>query len=60
MFDSNIDNLNWTKAAQQKLRNIPYFVRTQARQKIEAIARRNHQAKVTVATVEQARRQEGQ
>ena len=32
MFDSSIDQLRWTKEALQKLKNIPYFVRTQARQ----------------------------
>ena len=60
MFDSSIDQLRWTKEALQKLKNIPYFVRTQARQKIEAIAIRNNQANVTVETVEQARLQDGQ
>lgn len=54
------DRLNWTTQAQQKLRNIPFFVRSQARQKIEEIARDKEQATVTAEIVEQVRLQFGQ
>ena len=54
------DRLNWTTQAQQKLLNIPFFVRSQARQKIEEIARDKEQATVTAEIVEQVRLQFGQ
>lgn len=60
MLDYYSDRPLWTKEALQKLRNIPYFVRTQARQKIETLARKNDLETITADTVEQARLEFGQ
>lgn len=54
------DTLIWTPEAKVKLRNIPYFVRTQARQRIEQLAREANTDVVTVDIVEQARLEFGQ
>jgi hypothetical protein len=54
------DALPWTPEAKAKLRNIPYFVRTQARQRIERLAREAELDVVTVEIVEQARAEFGQ
>lgn len=54
------DTLEWTPEAQAKLKNIPYFVRTQARQRIEQLARQAELDVVTVGIVEQARVEFGQ
>lgn len=54
------DALEWTPGAKAKLRNIPYFVRTQARQRIEQLAREVESEVVTVEIVEQARATFGQ
>jgi hypothetical protein len=54
------DELFWTIEAQLKLRKIPYFVRTQARQKIESLARTIQSEEVTADIVEQARLKFGQ
>jgi hypothetical protein len=54
------DSLTWTAAAKAKLKNIPYFVRTQARQRIEQIANEQNTDTVTVEIVEQARQEFGQ
>ncbi|MGK7954447.1 MAG: PCP reductase family protein [Crocosphaera sp.] len=50
----------WTQEAQRKLKNIPFFVRTQARQRIEELARLADSEEVTVEMVEQARLEFGQ
>ncbi|NEQ75206.1 MULTISPECIES: PCP reductase family protein [Okeania] len=61
MTDSNFNNeLQWTAEAQIKLKNIPYFVRTQARKRIEDLAREAEQEVVTAEIVEQARLEFGQ
>ncbi|MEB3340731.1 PCP reductase family protein [Okeania sp.] len=61
MNDSNfIDELQWTPEAKTKLQNIPYFVRTQARKRIEELARETEAQIVTVEIVEQARLEFGQ
>ncbi|MGK7919864.1 MAG: PCP reductase family protein [Trichodesmium sp.] len=61
MTDSNFTNeLQWTPEAQAKLKNIPYFVRTQARKRIEELAREAEQEVVTGEIVEQARLEFGQ
>ncbi len=52
--------LSWTHEAKVKLRNIPYFVRTQARLRIEQLAREANTDVVTVDIVEQAREEFGQ
>ncbi len=54
------DTLRWTPEAKAKLKNIPFFVRTQARQRIEQMARAAGLDKVTVEIVEQARIEFGQ
>ncbi|MDJ0846727.1 PCP reductase family protein [Crocosphaera sp.] len=54
------ENPRWTQEAQQKLKNIPFFVRTQARQRIEELARAADSEEVTVEMVEQARLEFGQ
>ena len=50
----------WTQEAQRKLKKIPFFVRTQARQRIEELARLADSEEVTVEMVEQARLEFGQ
>ncbi len=52
--------LTWTPEAQAKLKNIPYFARSQARQRIEEIAYANDNTIVTADIVEQARIEFGQ
>ena len=54
------DELSWTVEAKQMLKNIPYFVRSQAKQKIETIARTSDLEQVTVEIVEQVRLEFGQ
>ncbi|NEQ41766.1 MAG: protochlorophyllide oxidoreductase [Okeania sp. SIO3I5] len=61
MNDSNFTNeLQWTPEAKTKLKKIPYFVRTQARQRIEELARETESQIVTAEIVEQARLEFGQ
>lgn len=61
MRDSDwTDTLEWTPEAKAKLKNIPFFARTQARQRIEQLAREAELNKVTVEIVEQARVEFGQ
>ncbi|NCJ08659.1 protochlorophyllide oxidoreductase [Synechococcales cyanobacterium C] len=54
------DALQWTPPAAAKLKNIPFFARAQARQRIEALARSAKLEEVTVDLVEQARLEFGQ
>jgi hypothetical protein len=54
------DELCWTPQAQAKLKMIPFFVRPQARQRIEAIARAAQLEEVTAEIVQQARVEFGQ
>ncbi len=54
------DILTWTEDAQIKLQSIPYFVRSQARHRIEQLAREAGLEQVTVELVEQARLEFGQ
>lgn len=61
MSDSHLtDALKWTPEAKEKLKNIPFFARTQAQARIEHIARAAGQEVVTVELVEQARAEFGQ
>jgi hypothetical protein len=53
-------DLNWTPEAKTKLKNIPFFVRTQARARIEQLAREAELDVVTAELVEQARLEFGQ
>jgi Proto-chlorophyllide reductase 57 kD subunit len=54
------DALRWTPDATEKLKNIPFFVRSQARQRIEDMARATGQDLVTAELVEKARLEFGQ
>ncbi|HIK46111.1 MAG TPA: PCP reductase family protein [Leptolyngbyaceae cyanobacterium M65_K2018_010] len=54
------DTPPWTAAAQAKLRNIPYFVRTQARKRIEDVAREQQAEEITPEMVELVRLEYGQ
>ncbi|HIK09614.1 MAG TPA: PCP reductase family protein [Oscillatoriaceae cyanobacterium M33_DOE_052] len=54
------DELKWMPEAKAKLKNIPYFVRSQARQRIEQLARLQELEVVTPDLVEQARLEFGQ
>lgn len=54
------DVLKWTPEAEAKLKSIPFFVRAQARQQIERLAREIELETVTVELVEQARLEFGQ
>ena len=54
------DALQWTTEAKAKLKNIPYFVRAKARQRIEQLAHEAELEVVTVEIVEQARAEFGQ
>ena len=61
MGDSNFtDALQWTTEAKAKLKNIPFFVRAQAKARIEQLARQGEQDVVTADLVEQARLEFGQ
>jgi hypothetical protein len=54
------DALVWTVEAEAKLLNIPFYVRAQARNRIEALARSEDLEEVTPELVEQARVEFGQ
>lgn len=54
------DELEWTPEAKTKLKNIPYFVRSQARQRIVQLAREAELEEVTAEIVEKARLEFGQ
>ena len=54
------DELYWTPQAIAKLKMIPFFVRSGARQKIEAMARAAELEEVTAEIVQQARVEFGQ
>ncbi|MBD2448820.1 PCP reductase family protein [Nostoc sp. FACHB-152] len=55
-----IETLRWTSEAKAKLKNIPFFARTQAKARIEQLARQAQQDVVTGDLVEQARLEFGQ
>jgi hypothetical protein len=54
------DQLRWTPEAIAKLKNIPYFVRSQARKRIEQIALSDKTLVITAEIVERARLEFGQ
>ena len=54
------DELYWTTQAIAKLKMIPFFVRSGARQRIEAMARAAELEEVTAEIVQQARVEFGQ
>jgi hypothetical protein len=61
MNSHNFTNaLTWSTEAKAKLKDIPYFARTQARYRIEQLAREAELDVITVDLVEQARVKFGQ
>ncbi len=61
MPNPNFTNpLTWTPEAKVKLKNIPFFVRAQARTRIEHLARETEDQIVTADIVERARLEFGQ
>jgi hypothetical protein len=61
MRDSDLtDVLEWTLQARIELKKIPFFARSQARQKIEQLARQLGEETVTLELVEKAREEFGQ
>jgi hypothetical protein len=54
------DDLYWTVEARAKLKKIPFFVRPQARQRIEQLTRTANLEEVTADIVERARLEFGQ
>jgi hypothetical protein len=61
MSDSDLsDFVRWTPEAQDMLKRIPFFVRSQARQRIEALARRAGTEVITAEFVEKVRTEIGQ
>lgn len=60
MSQYNSDTLRWTSEAKIKLKNIPFFARSQAQARIEQLARQAEQDVVTPELVEQARLEFGQ
>ncbi|MGG6294604.1 PCP reductase family protein [Leptolyngbya sp. AN02str] len=52
--------MQWTPEAKAKLNNIPFFVRAQAKIRIEQMARDFEQPTITEELVEQARQEIGQ
>lgn len=55
-----LDQPAWTPEATAKLMNVPFFVRPQARQRIEAVARQQDLDAITADIVEQVRLEFGQ
>ena len=61
MGDTNFSDLpQWTAAAEAKLQKIPFFARSQARQRIEDMARQEAMEIITADLVERVRSQFGQ
>ena len=60
MENYNLDGLRWTTEAKTKLKNIPFFVRSQAKARIEHLAREANQEIITGELVDQARLEFGQ
>jgi hypothetical protein len=60
MENYNLDGLRWTEEAKTKLKNIPFFVRSQAKARIEHLAREANQEIITGELVDQARSEFGQ
>jgi hypothetical protein len=57
---NNEDELTWTSEAKAKFKNIPYFVRSQARQRIEQLALTSGSDRITAEIVEKAKQEFGQ
>lgn len=56
----DFENLTWTNDAKVKYKNIPYFVRSKARQRIEQLAVASGSDTITAEIVEKARVEFGQ
>ena len=56
----NEDEFTWTTEAKAKFKNIPYFVRSQARQRIEQLAADSGSDTITAEIVEKAKLEFGQ
>ncbi len=56
----NEDEFTWTTEAKAKFKNIPYFVRSQARQRIEQLAQASGSDRITAEIVEKAKLEFGQ
>ncbi len=56
----DLENLTWTTDAKAKYKNIPYFVRSKARQRIEQLAMASGSDTITAEIVEKARVEFGQ
>ena len=53
------DSVQWTAAAEARLKEIPFFVRPAARKKIEKYARENGITEISEAVYQQAKEQFG-
>ncbi len=53
------DSVQWTAAAEARLKEIPFFVRPAARKKIEKYARENGIAEISESVYQQAKEQFG-
>jgi hypothetical protein len=60
MMGGEMGGLPWTPAAQQRLENIPAFIRPLARQEIERIARERGLASITDAVMDEMKDKFGQ
>lgn len=61
MSDTDLsDYIHWTPDAEAMLKRIPFFVRSQARQRVEALARRSGAEVITAEFVEKVRTEIGQ
>jgi Proto-chlorophyllide reductase 57 kD subunit len=54
------ETIVWTAASLAKFKNIPYFVRSQARKQIEQVAQNENATVITTKIVEQAKIEFGQ
>mgnify|MGYP006274376893 CR=1 FL=1 len=58
-MSASFSGLKWTPEAKVKLKKIPFFVRPQARQRVEEIAYATNSEVVTADMVEEARQKFG-
>ena len=58
--EKTLIELEWTPEARAKLKNVPFFARSQAKSRSEALAREQWSEVVTVDLIEQARVEFGQ
>jgi Proto-chlorophyllide reductase 57 kD subunit len=60
LAEAELETVGWSAAALAKFRNIPYFVRSQARKQIEQIAHSENASVITAKIVERAKVEFGQ